>query len=57
MSYVIVARWQAREGEREKIEGILRDLVQESRREPGVKQFVATERFNQKTDGPIRSSF
>jgi quinol monooxygenase YgiN len=41
MTYVIVARWQAREGEGEQIESILRDLVQESRREPGVKQFIA----------------
>ncbi len=41
MTYVIVARWQARGGEREQIEGILHDLVRESRKEPGVKQFIA----------------
>jgi quinol monooxygenase YgiN len=41
MSYVIIARWHARDGEREKIEGILRDLVPESRKEPGVRQFIA----------------
>jgi quinol monooxygenase YgiN len=41
MTYVIVARWEAREGEREKIESVLHDLVQECRKEPGVKQFIA----------------
>jgi quinol monooxygenase YgiN len=41
MTYVIVARWQAREGERGKIESILHDLAQESRKEPGVRQFIA----------------
>jgi quinol monooxygenase YgiN len=41
MTCVVVARWQAREGEREKIESILHDLVQECRKEPGVRQFIA----------------
>jgi quinol monooxygenase YgiN len=41
MAYVIIARWQARDGEREKIESILRELAPESRKEPGVRQFVA----------------
>jgi quinol monooxygenase YgiN len=41
MAYVIIARWHAREGEREKIEGILHDLVKESCREPGVRHFIA----------------
>jgi quinol monooxygenase YgiN len=41
MTYVIVARWRARDGEHEKIESILHDLVQECRKEPGVRQFVA----------------
>jgi quinol monooxygenase YgiN len=41
MTYVIVARWRAREGERNNIENILRELVPECRKEPGVKQFIA----------------
>jgi quinol monooxygenase YgiN len=41
MTYVIVARWKAREGEGETIASILRDLVPECRREPGVRQFIA----------------
>jgi quinol monooxygenase YgiN len=45
MTYVIVARWQARDGERDKIESILRELVQECRKEQGVRQFVAHRSF------------
>jgi quinol monooxygenase YgiN len=41
MAYVIIARWQAREGEGEKIASILHDLVPECRKEPGVKHFIA----------------
>jgi quinol monooxygenase YgiN len=40
MSYVIIARWRARDGEREKIEAILRELAKEVRQEPGNLQFV-----------------
>jgi quinol monooxygenase YgiN len=40
MSYVIVARWRARAGEREKIEAILRELARAVRREPGNRLFV-----------------
>jgi quinol monooxygenase YgiN len=41
MSYVIIARWQVRDGERDKVESILSELVPESRREPGVIHFIA----------------
>ena len=41
MSYVIVARWRAREGEGEKVEAIVRELVPACRQEPGVLQFVS----------------
>jgi len=41
MTYVIVARWSARVGESNKIEEILRKLVKECRKEPGVLQFTA----------------
>jgi quinol monooxygenase YgiN len=40
MSYVIVARWRARAGEREKIEAILRELARAVRQEPGNRLFV-----------------
>ena len=41
MPYVIVARWRPRDGERDRIEAILRELVSEVRKEPGNLQFVA----------------
>ena len=41
MAYVIVARWRPRDGERERIEAILRELVREVRKEPGNLQFTA----------------
>ena len=41
MTYVIVARWHAREGEAKNVESILHDLVPASRKEPGVLQFIA----------------
>jgi len=41
MPYVIVARWRPREGERDRIEAILRELVREVRKEPGNLQFTA----------------
>jgi len=41
MAFVIVARWRPREGERDKIEAILRELVREVRKEPGNLQFTA----------------
>jgi len=40
MSYVMVARWQAREGEAEKTEIILRELAVAIRQEPGNVQFT-----------------
>ena len=40
MSYVIVARWQPREGATEKIDTILRELAQAIRKEPGNVQFM-----------------
>ena len=41
MPYVIVARWRPRDGERDRIEAILRELVREVRKEPGNLQFTA----------------
>ena len=41
MPYVIVACWRPRDGELDKIEAILRELVSEVRKEPGNLQFVA----------------
>jgi quinol monooxygenase YgiN len=41
MTFVVVARWSARAGEAEKVKEILRELVQECRKEPGVLQFTA----------------
>jgi quinol monooxygenase YgiN len=41
MPYVIVARWRPRDGERDRIEAILRELVSEVRKEPGNLAFVA----------------
>jgi quinol monooxygenase YgiN len=49
MPYVIVARWRPRDGEREKIEAILRELVRKVRKEPGNLQFVA-QRANDNPD-------
>ena len=40
MSYVMVARWRPRDGERAKIESILRELAAAIRREPGNRQFT-----------------
>ena len=48
MSYVIVARWRARAGEREKIEAILRELARAVRQEPGNRQFTV----NRSMDDP-----
>jgi quinol monooxygenase YgiN len=39
MTFVMVARWQPRDGETEKIECILRELAAAIRREPGNLQF------------------
>jgi quinol monooxygenase YgiN len=41
VAFVIVAHWRPREGERDKIEAILRELVREVRKEPGNLQFTA----------------
>jgi quinol monooxygenase YgiN len=41
MSYVMVARWQPRAGETEKVESILRELAMAARREPGNLRFDA----------------
>jgi quinol monooxygenase YgiN len=40
MSYIVMARWRPRDGEREKIEIILRELAPAVRREPGNLQFT-----------------
>jgi quinol monooxygenase YgiN len=49
MTYVIIARWRPRDGEREKIEAILRELAKEVRRqEPGNLQFIV----NRSMDDP-----
>ena len=48
MPYVIVARWRPRDGERDKVEAILRELVREVRKEPGNLQFTA----QRSTDDP-----
>jgi len=40
MTYVIVARWRAKEGKAEEIEGILRELVPATRAEPGTLMFI-----------------
>lgn len=40
MSYVMVARWRAREGKTDKIEAILRELAAAIRGEPGNDQFT-----------------
>jgi quinol monooxygenase YgiN len=41
MTYVIVARWRPRDGERDKVEAILRELARGVRRqEPGNLQFI-----------------
>src|SRR5512132_2697264 len=48
MTHVIVARWRPREGQIEKIEEILRELVKEIRREPGNLQFIV----NRSRDDP-----
>lgn len=40
MSYVMVARWRAREGKTDKVEAILRELAVAIRGEPGNVQFT-----------------
>ena len=40
MSYIMVARWQPRDGETEKVEAILRELAAAVRQEPGNLQFT-----------------
>lgn len=40
MSYVIVARWRAKPGERAKVEALLRQLIEAVRSEPGNLGFV-----------------
>lgn len=40
MTYVIVAYWRPREGQREKVEAILRELAPAARTEPGNLEFV-----------------
>jgi len=40
MSYIMVARWRARDGDTQKIEAILRELATAVRREPGNLQFT-----------------
>ena len=48
MTYVIIARWRPRDGERDKVEAILRELAKEVRTEPGNLQFVV----NRSVDDP-----
>ena len=40
MTYTIVAKWRAQEGELHKVEGILHELSRKVREEPGNLQFV-----------------
>jgi len=40
MTYVMVARWRAREGETQNIDAILRELAAAVRREPGNIEFT-----------------
>jgi quinol monooxygenase YgiN len=48
MTHVIVAHWRPRDGQVEKIEGILRELAKEIRQEPGNVQFTV----NRSRDDP-----
>src|SRR4029078_4050203 len=48
MTYVVVAYWRPREGQREKVEAILRDLAHAARQEPGNLEFVV----NRSLDDP-----
>ena len=48
MTYVIIARWRPREGERDRVEAILRELAKEVRTEPGNLQFTV----NRSVDDP-----
>jgi quinol monooxygenase YgiN len=48
MTYVITARWRPRDGERDKVEAILRELAKEVRQEPGNLQFTV----NRSVDDP-----
>jgi quinol monooxygenase YgiN len=40
MSYHVLARWRAREGELAKVEAVLRKLAPAIRSEPGNEQFI-----------------
>jgi (4S)-4-hydroxy-5-phosphonooxypentane-2,3-dione isomerase len=40
MSYHVIARWRAREGELAKVEAVLRQLAPAIRNEPGNEQFI-----------------
>lgn len=40
MSYIVVARWRAKPGERVKIESLLRQLAEAARTEPGNLGFM-----------------
>jgi quinol monooxygenase YgiN len=46
MSYVMVARWQPREGATEKIDAVLRELAKAIRKEPGNVQFTVHRSWN-----------
>jgi quinol monooxygenase YgiN len=41
MAYVLIARLTAREGEEERAAGIIRELVEATRSEPGNVQYIA----------------
>ena len=41
-AHVVIARWTAREGEEEAVAAVLRELAEESRREPGCIDYRVT---------------
>lgn len=41
MAYVVTARWQAKPGEEEVVLGLLTQVAEASRREPGCETFLA----------------
>jgi len=41
MTFVVTANWTPREGAKEEIAAILRELVHETRQEPGCMEFIA----------------
>jgi quinol monooxygenase YgiN len=41
MTFVVTATWTPHEGAKQEIEAILRELVHETRQEPGCMEFIA----------------